>query len=179
MLLITIPPSELYNSRTNEFINSSGGTLRLEHSLVSVSKWEAKYHKPFLTKEPKTPAESIEYIKCMTLTQNVDDKVYNGVNDEIIDQVDAYLKDSMTASWITKEDQKTSRETVTSELIYYWMIALGIPMECQKWHLNRLFMLIQICNEKNKKPKKMGTKDLAIRNRALNAARKKKYHTRG
>lgn len=180
MLRITIPASELFNEATNEFISSKGQTLSLEHSLVSLSKWESKYHKPFLGKEPKSVAESIEYIKCMTLTQNVNPNVYNGIDDAIINQVEAYIQDPMTATWFSKKDTRPpSRQIITSEVIYHMMIVLGIPFECQKWHLNRLLTLIRVCNEKSTKPKKLSKRELASRNTALNMARRKAYHSKG
>lgn len=180
MLRITIPPSELFNERTGEFISSPGQTLSLEHSLVSVQKWESKWHKPFLSKTPKTVAESVDYIRCMTLTQNVDPLVYNGVNDAIMQQVEAYTQDPMTATWFSDGNKKgRSRETVTAEVIYYSMIALGIPFECRKWHLNQLLTLIRVCNEKNKPPKKMSKRELASRNTRINAARRKALNSRG
>lgn len=180
MLRITIPPSEFFNEATNEFISSKGQTLSLEHSLVSLSKWESKYHKPFLGKEPKTVAESIEYIKCMTLTQNVDQNVYNGVNNAIISQVEAYIQDSMTATWFSNRDRRPpSRKVITAEVIYHMMISLGIPFECQKWHLNRLLTLIRVCNEENAAPKKMSRRELARHNTALNASRRKAMRSKG
>lgn len=171
MLEITIPGQEMWDESKEEFISTKGTNLRLEHSLVSLSKWESKWHKPFLGDREKTVEETIDYIRCMTLTQNVDPKVYNFINDEIIEQVEKYIDDPMTASWISNigKDEDSNKETITAEIIYYWMIAQNIPFECQKWHLNRLIMLIRVCNEKNKPPEKMSKKDFA----AINAARRK------
>lgn len=180
MLRITIPAVELWDESRQEFVTTKEQTLQLEHSLVSLSKWESKWCKPFLTKEQKTIEETIDYIRCMTLTQNVDPEVYRYLTNENIDQVNKYIAAPMTATFVS-EDKNTppNREQVTSELIYYWMIALTIPFECQKWHLNRLLMLIRVCNHKNKPPKKMNRRDLASRNASLNAARRKKLNTRG
>lgn len=180
MLRVTIPAQELYDETKNEFITLREQKLTLEHSLVSLSKWEAKTHKPFLTMEPKTIPEMVEYIRCMTLTQNVDPAVYARIDGRIINQVEEYMQDSMTATWFaeTKKGGR-SREVITSELVYYWMIALGIPFECQKWHLNRLLTLIRVCNEKNAKPKKMSKRELASRNQSLNAARRARMKSRG
>ena len=182
MLKITIPAVELYDEKTNRFyVNSKPQTLALEHSLVSISKWESKWHKPFLTDTEKTTEEAIDYVRCMTLTQNVDPEVYKFLTAENFRDVNAYIEDPMTASWVTEPQgaNKRSSEVITSELIYYWMIALNIPVEFQKWHLNRLLMLIKVCNAKNAPDKKMSRGDILRRNRALNAARRKAMGSRG
>ena len=173
MLEITIPASEIFNEETSEFIQIKEQKLRLEHSLVSLSKWESKWCKPFLTKESKTYEESTDYIRCMTITQNVDPKVYNNIPIDIISKVNAYIDAPMTATTINDRNQKKNREIVTAEIIYYWMIEFGIPFECQKWHLNRLITLITVCNIKQSPQKKMAA------NKKLNDARRKKYNTRG
>jgi oligoribonuclease NrnB/cAMP/cGMP phosphodiesterase (DHH superfamily) len=181
MLQITIPPVDMWDERKQEFITSKGQTLQLEHSLVSLSKWESKWCKAFLSNKNMTPEESIDYIRCMTITQNVPDDVYNAIPDSIIKEVSDYIALPMTATWFGDEGKKASSngETVTAELIYYWMIALNIPMECQKWHLNRLLTLIKVCNIKNQPPKKRSKRDIMSRNAALNAARKKQFNTTG
>lgn len=135
--------------------------------------------KPFLVKDPKTVAETIDYIKCMTITQNVDPLVYNSLTNENIEEINHYIDLPMTATTFREDNSPKSREIVTSELIYYWMISLNIPMECQKWHLNRLLTLIRVCNVKNSPPKKMSRRELANRNAALNAARRKKLNSKG
>lgn len=180
MLKVTVPSTEQYDEATNEFTTSKEQILHLEHSLVSLSKWESKWHKPFLSNKDMTVEESIDYIRCMTLTQNVDPKVYNFITQEIIDEVKAYIDNPMTATTFAKDDKKvTSREIITSEIIYYYMIALNIPLDCQKWHLNRLFTLINVCNIKNSPPKKMSRRDAMAQQRALNAARRNKLNTKG
>ena len=178
MLLLTIPPIEMYNESTNEFIYSKETTLTLEHSLVSLSKWESRWNKPFLSKEDKTIEETIDYIKCMTITQNVNPDVYNRLTNDNIKAINDYIEASMTATTFS-DNGHPSREIVTSELIYYWMISLNIPMECQKWHLNRLLTLIRVCNVKNTPPRKMSRREIMNRNAALNAARRKKYNSTG
>lgn len=180
MLRITIPSAELWDEQNQEFIYTKEQTLQLEHSLVSLSKWESKWCKPFLTKKEKTYEETIDYIKCMTLTQNVNPNVYRYITNENIRQINDYIDAPMTATTIREETNgKMNREQITSELIYYWMIALNIPFECQKWHLNRLITLIRVCDIKNRPPKKMSRKQLLSRNAALNAARRKKHNTKG
>lgn len=180
MLQITVPEVEYWDEKNEEFISTKEVTLSLEHSLVSLSKWESKWHKAFLGKEEKTTEELIDYIKCMTLTQNVSDEVYNRLNSDNVQKIKEYIEDSHTATFIYDDpNAPKSRETVTSELIYYWMVALNIPFECQKWHLNRLLTLIRVCNIKNKPPKKMSQRQIMSRNAALNAARRQKLHTTG
>lgn len=180
MLKIVIPEWEYYNEKTGEFIKVKETELSLEHSLVSISKWESIWHKAFLKKEDKTPKEMMSYIKCMTLTQNVPDIVYNGLTEKNVKAIQEYIENPMTATWFNDKQQKRGgRETVTSELIYYWMIALNIPFECQKWHLNRLLTLIQVCNIKNTPPKKMSSKALAHQNTSINAARRAAMHSKG
>ena len=179
MLKITIPSRELFDEASNMFIYTKEQTLQLEHSLVSLSKWESKWHKSFIHTEKKTVAETIDYIRCMTLTQNVDPNVYNYVTDSIIDQVNEYISAPMTATTFANESNGGNRQIITSELIYYWMISFNIPFECQKWHLNRLLTLLNVCSIKNAPAKKMNKQDIMSRNQALNAARRKKYGTKG
>ena len=180
MLQITIPAVELWDERKQEFVITKEQTLQLEHSLVSISKWESKWCKPFLTKQEKTFEETLDYIKCMTITQNVDPEVYNYLTNENIKEINEYIEAPMTATYFSDEKtNKTSREQVTAELIYYWMIALNIPFECQNWHLNRLLTLIKVCSIKNQPPKKRSRKEIMSRNAALNAARRKQLNTRG
>lgn len=180
MLEITIPSAELWDEKNERFMYSKEQKLRLEHSLVSISKWESKWHKPFLSKGTKGYEETIDYIRCMTLTQNVDPNVYRYLTNENIEVVNQYIEDTMTASYVREEKGGSiSREQITSELIYYWMISYGIPSEYQKWHLNRLLMLIRICNAKNKPPKKRSKKDLYKHYEEINAANRKRFNSKG
>lgn len=180
MLRVTIPATELWDEVKEEFINVKEQTLQLEHSLVSISKWESKWHKPFISKDKKTEEETIDYIKCMTITQNVDPKVYDFIPSNVQDEIKEYIDDKRTATWFADDKGgKSNPEQITSELIYYWMIAQNIPFECEKWHLNRLLTLIKICNIKSQPTKKMSEKALMSRNTALNAARRKQLNTRG
>lgn len=179
MITITIPARELFNEITQEFIYTKEQTIQLEHSLVSLSKWESKWNKPFLGNENKTIQETIDYIRCMTITQNVDPNIYNSLSKENIDAINNYINAPMTATTFNNTQTGSNREIITSELIYYWMIALNIPMECQKWHLNRLLTLVRVCNIKNSPGKKMSSREIMSRNAALNAARRKKLNTNG
>ena len=180
MLTITVPATEEYDDVREEFIETDEQTLTLEHSLVSISKWESKWHKPFLSKEDKTMEETIDYVRCMTLTKNVDPNVYYALTPENIETIQKYIEDPMTATWFSdKHRGPKNREIITSELIYYWMTALQIPFECQKWHLNRLMTLIQVCSIKNQPSKKMSKKEAMSQQRALNAARRAKSGSAG
>lgn len=180
MLRITVPGVELWDERLEEFVSIKEQTLQLEHSLISLSKWESKWKKPFLTKSEKTIEETRDYVRFMTLNPNVDPNVYEYLSDANIQQINEYISDSMTATFFSKDDdQETNREIITSELIYYWMITLNIPVSFEKWHLNRLLTLIRVCNVKNKPPKKRSTREIMARNAALNAARRKQFNTKG
>ncbi len=180
MLRIIVPAAEFWDEINEEFIYKDEQPLQLEHSLVSLSKWESKWCKPFLSKDEKTTEETIDYIRCMTLTQNVKPDVYERLSSENISQVNQYIQAPMTATWFSETGTgKRNSEQITSELIYYWMIALNIPFECQKWHLNRLFTLIRVCNIKNQPPKKRSRREIMSRNAALNAARCKQLNTNG
>lgn len=180
MLQIKIPGIDGWDERTEQFVTLPDTTIVLEHSLISISKWESKWHIPFLGKDEKTPEQINDYIKCMTVTPNVKDEVYDRITREQVETIMEYINDSMTATTISQRGgRRASREIVTSELIYYWMVALQIPFECQKWHINRLMMLIQICNIKNEPDKKMSKRSAMQQNAALNAARRQKAHSRG
>ena len=181
MLQITIPISpEGWDERKEEFVDAKTVTLQLEHSLVSISKWESKWHKPFLSKDEKTAEETIDYIKCMTLTQNVKPDVYEYLTGENIRDINAYIEDSKTATTFSNDRSPgPNREIITSEVIYYWMVALNIPFECQKWHLNRLLTLIRVCNVKNNPGKKMNKKELLSKYDAINKANRKRFNTKG
>lgn len=179
-LTITVPGRDFFDPSTGEFVEFKDTKLTLEHSLISISKWESKWHKPYLSRENKTQEEAIDYIRCMTLNGPVDPRVYRALTKQNIDEIAAYIQDPMTATTIKRENKRPSREIVTNELIYYWMTALNIPFEpCQKWHLSRLMTLIEVCSIKNQPPKKMSQAAAMKQQHALNAARLAKYHTTG
>ena len=179
MLKITVPAMEYYDEVNNEFLEFKEQVLQLEHSLVSISKWEAKWHRPFLDGKDKTLEQVIDYVRCMTITQNVNLDVYTRLTEGNLKDINDYIENPMTATTFSDINQTPSREIITSEIIYYWMVAFNIPFECQKWHLNRLLTLIKVCNVKNKPSKKMSRQEIMNRNRALNAARKKQLNTKG
>lgn len=185
MLQITIPAvpeTTIWDEVSEEFLYYKGDkerTLRLEHSLVSLSKWESKWCEPFISDKEKTNEQIIDYIKFMTITQNVPDEVYERINDEHVKDIMNYIDAPMTATTFGEDKEKKKKtingEKITAEIIYYWMIALNIPSEYQKWHLNRLITLIRVISKKNEPPKKMSMDE----RRALNMARRKKHNTRG
>lgn len=179
MLSITIPGLESFDETTNEFIYYEGETIQLEHSLVSISKWESNWCKPFLSGSDKTVEEIMDYIKCMTVTENVSEDVYERLSEENFAKINEYIGRPMTATTFVEDNNKGGREIITSEIIYYWMVSYNIPFECQYWHLNRLLTLVKVCNVKNNPPKKMSRQEVLARNKALNEARRKEMNTRG
>lgn len=179
MLTVHIPRVEFYDEALGEFTETEPVTLDLEHSLVSVSKWESRYHKPFLSQDTRTNKETLDYIRDMTLTRGVDPKVYLAIPDQVLAEIGAYISSPQSATTVTEVGVKPTRQVITSELIYYWMVALSIPFECENWHINRLLMLIRVCNAKNSTKDKVNRADLLARNRRLNEERKALYGTNG
>lgn len=179
MLYLTIEQTEMFNENTNEFIKINSRKIALEHSLVSISKWESKWKKPFLD-DGKSSEEIIDYIRCMTITQNVDPNIYYCLTKKNIEDIKKYIEDEHSATKIydLSENKTEKKTTITSELIYYWMLVYNIPFECQKWNLNRLLVLINICNIKNN-PKKMPNREIQNNFYRLNEARLSKMKTRG
>jgi hypothetical protein len=182
MLQLIIPAKEYYDEINNEFISTKEQKLQVEHSLVSISKWEAKWGKSFLSKDPQTTPEVIDYIRCMTITQNVNPEIYNNITNENIEEISKYIKHPMSATWFNDAKSTgvgSSKEIITSEIIYHWMITYTIPFECQKWHLNRLLTLIRVCDKKNAPNKKMTQSEIMSNNRRLNAERRAKSNSKG
>lgn len=181
MLSINIKSRELFDERTSEFITVKGGTLKLEHSLVSISKWESKWKIPFLSKKKKTNVQIDDYIRCMSVNGDPDPILIASISSEDKNRIIDYIEEKQTATWFSNLDDKrnTQSDVITSELIYYWMIEYQIPHEYEKWHLSRLLTLIEICNRKNSTPKKMSQAEIMARNKVLNAERKARLHSRG
>lgn len=181
-LTLTVPEKEYFDPQTNRFFTVKKTTVTLEHSLISISKWESKWHKAYFARNEKTAEEVVDYIRCMSINQVQDDNVFKVLTSDkgLVDQILKYIQDPMTATTVNNGNKKPSRDIITNELIYYWMVSLKIPFEpCQKWHINRLLKLIEVCSIKNTPPKKMSKGDIMRRNAALNAQRRAKYHTSG
>lgn len=182
MLQIITEEIEIFDENTNTFSTIPPKVINLEHSLISISKWESKWLKPFLVKKEKTYDETIDYIRCMNVTPNIDDRIFGVLSKENIDKITDYINSPMSATvFIDSSGGRggSSSEFITSELIYYWMILFNIPYTYEKWHINRLLNLIRICREKQEKPKKMSSRAIAEQNRALNEARRARLNSRG
>lgn len=180
MLVITVPGIEMFDEELQEFTTHGDVVLELEHSLVSLSKWEEKYEKPFLSAQEKTAEEIFVYVQCMCLTPDVPPEVFFKLSEGNTKDINAYIDSKRSATWFSEAPgAPSSREVITSELIYYWMTVFQIPFTCETWHLNRLFTLIRICNIKQAKPKKMSRSEIAARNRELNEQRKRQLGTKG
>lgn len=179
MLQITLPV-ELWDEEKQEFIVMPGQTLQLEHSLAALSKWESKMCKPFLSKDNKTYEETLEYLKCMMLTPGVTDDIYEYLMRHNFSEIEEYINAPMTATILPKNrGRRGGSETVTAELVYYWMVALNIPDAYDQWHLNKLITFIGVCNVKNSPPKKRSSEDILREQAALNAERRKKLNSKG
>lgn len=179
MLIVSVPHYEFWDEAANEFRYVEQQDLVLEHSLVSISKWEALHKKPFLSNEPKTSDEIVDYIRCMTLSDDVSPLVYKMLKDDDYAKIQAYIDDPMTAAVFYDKDGGASGGTITSETIYYWMISFNIPFECQEWHLNKLLALIKTCVKMNAPKKKRNRQEIFARNAAINAARRKQLNSKG
>ena len=173
MLRITTPEQELFDEKTNRFITIKSSTLTLEHSLISISKWESKFCKPFISKDKKTAEELFAYIKCMSVDPKTDPKVFDYITSDGLKEIFEYINAPMTATTVRDMPGHGDREVLTSEVIYYLMVAYQIPFECEKWHLNRLLTLIKVCQAKNEKPRKMSRSEIMAQNAKLNAERRK------
>ena len=180
MLKITIPGVESFDELKSEFIMSDEVHLQLEHSLASLSKWESVWEKPFLSDEEKSLEETVAYVKDMVLTPNVPDKVFDQLTNDNLRQINAYIAKKMTATWFNERGpKKPNTKTITSELLYYWMVAHSIPFECQYWHLNRLLTLIRVCNAENAPEEEVSQADMLAERRRLNEERRKQFGTKG
>ena len=180
MLTIVVGAEEVYDESQSAFQTQGGVELQLEHSLVSLSKWESKHEKPFLGKDSKTGEELLSYVECMLLDEKPRGEILHKLSEENLAAINTYINAKMTATWFSEAPgAPASRDVITAELVYYWMTVFSIPFECQYWHLNRLFTLIRICNVKQSKPKKMSRAEIAQRNRELNAQRRAQLGTKG
>jgi hypothetical protein len=180
MLEIKLGATRQFDDSKQEFVMAGGVPLRLEHSLVSLSKWESIHEKPFLANEDKTQEEIMSYVECMILSTDYPADWQLRLSKENIEEIDAYISKKMTATWFRDAPGKPqTREVITSELIYYWMTVFNIPFTCETWHLNRLFTLVRVCDLKQSKPKKMSRAEVAAQQRDLNAQRRAALKTKG
>lgn len=180
MFYLNIPYTEMFDERTNEFIQISEQTIEMEHSLISISKWESKWKKAFLSKREKTYEETFDYLRCMAITKNVNPEIYKCITHKQINEINEYISDPMTASYFMETYSKSKNtEVITSELIYYWMISFNIPFECQKWHINKLLALIKVCELKSPYRKKKTKREILEQNVMLNEMRRKQLNSNG
>lgn len=185
MLTITVEGVESFDAETEQFVTTEDVTLKLEHSLLSLSKWESKWEKPFLSTEKKTSEETYGYIQAMSIGDEIPMGVCLRLSQQNLSDINDYIEAKMTATWFNDKEKTVPgrRETITAEVIYYWMVSLQIPFECETWHLNRLITLIKVINQKNAdatntKKRAPTRNDLAAR-RALNEARRQQHSTSG
>lgn len=183
MLKLILPKVENWDSKKQEFVYDQEVTLELEHSLVTLSKWESKWEKPFLGPEIKSTEETIDYIRCMTLTPDVPPETYHRLSSTHFTQVNSYIDSKMSATWFNEAagagKASRSREIITAEIIYYWLDEFKINWEAQHWHLNRLFTLVKVHNQKNVPEKKMSRRDMLSERNRLNAQRKTEMKSQG
>lgn len=179
MLEITVPANEIYLPGQNRFVAIPSCVLPLEHSLISIAKWESKWHIPYLNASKRSVAQELDYIRCMVVGPVKNDYVFSVLSPENITQIRTYIDNTMTATTFSKSPQSTSKEVVTAEILYCRMFANNIPIECQKWHLNRLLTLLRVCDSKNGPPSKMNKRQTAMHYAEQNALRRAKYNTKG
>ena len=183
-IVVTVPKSEVYDEENDIFYEIKNEvTLVMEHNLIAISRWESKFHKPYLTKDTKTNEEILYYLECMTITKGVESYVYRCIPKSELLRITEYINDPMTGTTVRESPyaKKQGKEEIQSaELLYYYMFKLGIPKECENWHLNRLMTLMKVYGAKDEKPDgKASRSELIARNRAINARNRSKYHSKG
>jgi hypothetical protein len=180
MLTITVLGEEHWDQENEKFVYPDSFKLELEHSLVSLSKWESKWEVPFLGEKPKTTEMVLDYIECMILTPDPPADWISKLSKENIEEITAYFDSKQSATWFNDHhpEPKTG-ETITSELVYYWLDICDIDWQAQYWHLNRLLTLVKIHTVKQAKPKPMSRSEMLRRRRALNKQRLKEMEEGG
>ena len=178
-LPIEVPGAEFWDAEKECFEYTEPAKFHLEHSLYSISKWEAKWHIPFLSTKDKTYDQAIDYVRCMCIEEEVDPKVFQGITKKQMDEITAYIENPMTATTFSDKAHGHSRDIITNEIVYFWMTDCGLPFECQFWHINHLLTLIRVCQIKRQPPKKMGKKNTLRSNAELNAARRAALGSKG
>lgn len=179
-ITIKVPDREFFDQANNRFLTIKGRSLTFEHSLLSITKWESKWHKPYLSKTEKTREEAIDYLRCMCLDKIDDLNIFMAIDADAMKEISLYIEDPMTATTFREDNKRQSHEIITNEIVYYWMTELNIPFDpCQKWHFNRLMTLIRVASIKKQPPKKMGKKEWAAQRSAINAQRRAKYGSKG
>lgn len=180
MLKLRVQSKEWFDEKKSEFITFDGADLELEHSLKAIREWEGKWERPFFSDKQMTKAEFIDYVRCMTLNK-VDKLAYLSLSNANVREIQKYLEKKHTATWFSNKQNTPKRrnETVTAELVYYWMTELGIPYTCESWNFNTLMTLIEVCNRKNAKPSKRNSSDILSEQAKLNAERRKRLNTKG
>jgi len=175
-MLVLKVPLDAFDEATQKFVTFD---LELEHSLVSLSKWESKFEKPFIN-TTKTSEEAAWYLTAMVLNPDVPPEVYRNLTEKHVEEINAYISAKMTATWFAEQpNQKKGRDVITAELIYYWMISLNIPYQFETWHINRLLTLIRVCNVKNAPKKKMTRREALAQQRTLNEQRRQQFGNSG
>lgn len=183
MLRLTLPSTDFWDPRKEEYVQIGGYEVDLEYSLFTIARWESKWKKPFITSLPKfTRKDEIEWYKAMCMTEGIPDEAWMVMTPKIRQDIYDYVTDPMSATTINHRGPKTPggpKTIMTAELVYYYMVTLGVPFECEHWHFNRLMKLVDVCFVKNSPPKKMGKQEAAQMYRELNARNRAKYNSRG
>lgn len=186
-LKIKFPKTEYFDENSQRFITLEPIELRFEHSLYAISKWESVIKKPFFPSnkgDTMTNEELLFYIQCMIMDESFEPKeLLYRLDEETITKLKDYISDNMTATWFNDSRKvnivgKPHKEAVTSEMIYYYMFSLGIPIYCEHWPITRLTTLIRIFAVKNDN-KPMSRREEAVSRTELNRLRREALHSKG
>ena len=178
MLQLKLPKIRLFKEATEEYVYYEPLTVKLEHSLISIQRWESKWHKSFLSAESLTQEELFDYIRCMSLNPDIDPTFVSRLTPDDFNKIREYMNEPMTATVIHRSKPRGGRPPIiTAELIYYWMTAYNIPFECSKWHIKQLLTLVEVCSVKSNPGGK--TRGTAAERAAMNKARRAKTGSKG